>query len=345
MARAVLPNPSARTEWLFASIMDRALHHWGHVLPLDGGPGDQNHADSETDTAIPDVDDDMASLSSPPSASLQPSSLQSRAPALAGQLASALLMFPGDLHLDALFEDHGMSWLVIEDVFALEWATYRRCFPPQPPLAARQRLNRQKCANLIQDLVDDAALPPQSAHFSLQLLDLAHRGSERQENNNHIFDVLSLATTVYILSKTNPAPAQGPQHGRPLADLLATIARLLARRQPHSAPALNTWWTIQQIVSEEYHILEVLKYELATPPPVARIEVFKHTLSLWRQQQLQQSRPPAPFAGTSQLARSRCTNYCGSVRSGPSLYRELQTQSSWGHRLGSSLAHSGYVSN
>ena len=127
-------------------------------------------------TAIPDDDDDIASLSSPPSASLQPSSLQSRAPALAGQLASALLMFPGALDLDALFEDHGMSWLVIEDVFALEWATYRRCFPAQPPLAARQRLNRQKCANLIQDLVDDAALQPQSAHFSLQLLDLAHRG-------------------------------------------------------------------------------------------------------------------------------------------------------------------------
>ena len=75
MARAVLPNLSARAEWLFASIMDRALHHWGHVPPLDGGPGDQNPADSETDTAIPDDDDDIASLSSQTSASLQPSSL------------------------------------------------------------------------------------------------------------------------------------------------------------------------------------------------------------------------------------------------------------------------------
>ena len=118
--------------------------------PLDGGPGDQNPADSETETAIPDVDDDMASLSSPPSASLQPSSLQSRAPALAGQLASALLMFPRDLDLDAPFKHHGMPWLVIEDVFALEWATCRRCFPARPPLAARQRLNRQKCAHLPQ---------------------------------------------------------------------------------------------------------------------------------------------------------------------------------------------------
>ena len=39
MARAVLPNPSARAEWLFAGIIDRALHHWGHVPALDGGPG------------------------------------------------------------------------------------------------------------------------------------------------------------------------------------------------------------------------------------------------------------------------------------------------------------------
>ena len=36
--------PTARTtavkcEWLLAGINDRALHHWGHVLPLDGGPG------------------------------------------------------------------------------------------------------------------------------------------------------------------------------------------------------------------------------------------------------------------------------------------------------------------
>ena len=62
MTRAVLPNPSARAEWLFAGIIDGALHHWGHVLPLDDGPGDQDHADSETDTAIPD--DDIASLAS-----------------------------------------------------------------------------------------------------------------------------------------------------------------------------------------------------------------------------------------------------------------------------------------
>ena len=42
---------------------------------LDGGLGDCDHADSETDTAIPDVDDDIASLASQSFASMQPSSL------------------------------------------------------------------------------------------------------------------------------------------------------------------------------------------------------------------------------------------------------------------------------
>ena len=73
MARAVLPNPLARAEWLFAGIIDGALHHWGHVLPLDGGPGDHDLDDSETDTAVPD--DDIASLASCSFESVQPSSL------------------------------------------------------------------------------------------------------------------------------------------------------------------------------------------------------------------------------------------------------------------------------
>ena len=63
-ARAVLPNPSARAEWLFAGIIDRALHRWGHVPALDGGPGEHDLDDSETDTAIPDDGDDRVSLAS-----------------------------------------------------------------------------------------------------------------------------------------------------------------------------------------------------------------------------------------------------------------------------------------
>ena len=62
MARAVLPNPSARAEWLYAGITDKALHYWGHVPALDRRLGDHDLTDSETDTAIPDDDDDVVSF-------------------------------------------------------------------------------------------------------------------------------------------------------------------------------------------------------------------------------------------------------------------------------------------
>ena len=69
-------------------------------------------------------------------------------------------------------------------------------------------------------------------------------------------------------------------------DLLAAIARLLARHQPHNAPSLHTAWTIQQVRRAEFHILEVLNYELATPTPAAWIEIFERRLSLCDEQQL-----------------------------------------------------------
>ena len=39
-------------------------------------------------------------------------------------------------------------------------------------------------------------LPPHSADVPLQLLDLVRAWSERRDNDNHIFDVLSLAAIV-----------------------------------------------------------------------------------------------------------------------------------------------------
>ena len=174
------------------------------------------------------------------------------------------------------------------EMFEVEWATYRRCFPAQPILSALQRYNRRKRAHLLRDLATTVDLPPHSALFSLQLLDLAHRWSEREDNDFHIFDVLPLAATVYISwLRLNPPPAPDRQQpARPLADLLAASAGLLAWRQPHNAPSL------QQVVTEEYRILEVLGCELATHTPAAWIDVFKQRLSLWCQQQLQQSQRP-----------------------------------------------------
>ena len=75
MARAVLLNPSARAEWLFAGISDRALHRWVRDPALDGGPGDHDLGDSETDTAMPD-DDVIVSQASYAHESVWPSILQ-----------------------------------------------------------------------------------------------------------------------------------------------------------------------------------------------------------------------------------------------------------------------------
>ena len=49
---------------LSAGIIDRPLHHWRRVLALDGGPGDHDLDDFETDTATNDDDDDIVSPAS-----------------------------------------------------------------------------------------------------------------------------------------------------------------------------------------------------------------------------------------------------------------------------------------
>ena len=126
--------------------------------------------------------------------------------------------------------------------------------------------------------------------------------------------------------KLNLALALRPkQTDCPLAHLPTTLARLLARRQPHNAPSLHTGW---QIVAEEHRILEVLNYELATHTPAAWIEVFEQRLSLWRQQQLQQSRrpllslvPPSLLAHGAHVIAEVC------VRDQPFT---VDTQSCWG---------------
>ena len=129
MARAVL-----------AGIIGRALHHRGHVPPLDGGPGDHDHADSETDTAD---DDGVASLASYSCESVQPSRLQPPgspqggrgcfwpAMALPHHRADQLLrsiVSPVNLQLKNILEDHGVSGQVDEKL-ALEWGYLSALLP------------------------------------------------------------------------------------------------------------------------------------------------------------------------------------------------------------------------
>ena len=118
-------------------------------------------------------------------------------------------MFLGDVELDALFEDHGVSCMVIEDVLTRQstsGALRSNCH------TQTNRGSTDRCARFLQDLVAAAVLPPHSADFPLQLLDFAHAWSERRDKNIHIFDVLSLAAADCIAIKADPGWAFEPRY-------------------------------------------------------------------------------------------------------------------------------------
>ena len=194
--------------------LTETLHHWGHVRPLDGGPCDHDHADSETDTAIPNDDDDIASLASCSFESVQPSSLQPLGSShhSGWSVSSRRWLFrmtsQTGLSLAVLCHPSALSSKTsLKIMLALEVETHRRCFPAQPTLSALQRYTRRKCAFLLRDLVRAAHLPPHGAHFSQQLLN--HRKwTERADID--INDVHSLAAAVYIHIKLHSEGFQDP---------------------------------------------------------------------------------------------------------------------------------------
>ena len=148
----------------------------------------------------------------------------------------------------------GGSGQVVDEMLALERDTFQRCLPAQPAPSALQRFSRRKCAFLLGDLAATADLPPHSAHFSQQLLDLTHRWwTEREDPDIDITDVHPLAAAVYshimLRSARYPDPARfqlpdTPLEARSLTDLLAAVAALLAGRQPHNAPLLHSARTV-----------------------------------------------------------------------------------------------------
>ena len=234
MTQAVLPNPSAPPEWLLASLTDRALN-WVRAHPLDGVDGDED-ADTGTDTTILD-DDDIASLASQQSTSLQHSSLQSCPFAPLG-LHALSLMFPGGLELDALFEDHGVCSAVIAGSLALERTIYRRCALVQPPLSALQLANRRKSALLLTDLVAAFALPPLTGGFTLQVLDMAHTWSDRSDNDIDLNDILALVAAVYMFIRMDPCMAAAATVSPRASRTAHRSCRASHQAQPHNAPAL-----------------------------------------------------------------------------------------------------------
>ena len=75
MTRAVLPEASARAEWLLAGFIDRVASRWTRAHPLGGGDDDED-ADAGSDTTVPDDDnDDLASFASQQTTAIQTSNL------------------------------------------------------------------------------------------------------------------------------------------------------------------------------------------------------------------------------------------------------------------------------
>ena len=91
-------------------------------------------------------------------------------------------------------------------------------------------------------------------------------------------------------------------------------------------------------------ILEVLNYELATHTPAAWIEVFEQCLSLWCQQQFQQSqRPLLSLVPPSLLAHGAQVIVKRTFGTSPSPWTPDPV--TWELQRGSSLVRSGCVSN
>ena len=127
MTRAVLPNPSARAEWLLASLKDRPLSHWVRAPPLDGstmtvrqtqGQTPPHHLMTTRTSPLPPVNN--------PHHCSTPTS--SRACSSFG--AACFLVYQCGLELETHFGDHGVCSGVITDFLALESVIYERrpCF-------------------------------------------------------------------------------------------------------------------------------------------------------------------------------------------------------------------------
>ena len=269
MARAVLPNPSARAEWLFAGTNDRALHQWGHVPALDGGPGDHDSDDFETDTAIPDDADDIVSqraarmnLCSHQVSNCPVNPVRGGVRLLVDDGAPTQRTGPTASHVNTplrqsppreQFRGQWVSGPQVLDLLALEDDVFQRCLPAQPAPAALQRFNRGKCARLLRDLDATADLPLHCPLFSLQLLDLTHRWWSESEGPD--IDEVAAHTSIKLHSARypDPAPLQLPdprQPARSLTDLLAALAATLGRRQPRNVPPLHTALAVHEVVTD-----------------------------------------------------------------------------------------------
>ena len=224
--RAVLPNPSARAEWLLAAQTELSVI--GSEPPAHDGRDDDDDDDSDTgtDTTTPDDDNEFTGQQSTPARLLE---------------------------LEALFQDHGVCSGLVIDSLALERVLHEQRALAQPLPSAIHLDQRQR--GPISCLI---SLSP----LLFQVLDTTHIWSGNDSDVIEPDDILALAAAVNVLIKLHLSPQQSK--ARTLPELLTAVAALLARPQPDDALVLHSACTIQQVTHIEFRMLEQLGQELAT---------------------------------------------------------------------------------
>ena len=237
--RAVLPNPSAREEWLLAGLEDRALRHWARAPPLDRGYSDDD-ADTGTDTTTPDDDsEDTATLTGHQSTPLQPPHFEPCSLAPLGLSVHRCTRVTWSLALST--ETMAYALKSLPTSLALERAVWPT---GEGALASCQILPLLMASHLT------------SVGLLFKFLTW-HSWSDNDARIITLDDILALAASVYMFIQLDPPLPQQRYH-RTLPELLAAVAEHLTRQQPSDVPVLHTARAIQQVTRVEFQILEVL---------------------------------------------------------------------------------------
>ena len=169
-------------------IIDRALHHWGHVPALDGGlecttltstaPTLTQHFQMSMTTSHPSrvFFRNLCSLPVSGRSVLLFCLVPRFAPPLLFQAVRMACPFDqglqldsqwssGDLYFEISLEDHGVSRQLVLDKVALQISVWQRCHPLQLALTAHQLLRRREGARILGDTA-----PSQEAFFLAQAL-------------------------------------------------------------------------------------------------------------------------------------------------------------------------------
>ena len=250
LERAVLPNPSVRAEWLLVRLIDRALNRWGHAALLDGGDGEDDKVHSETDTALPDDDDDhnIASLASQPSSSLQPSRFQVVPACSRGSVGFLFLVVSGLLRARRSLPKPRRRARSLRTCLPLERAVHWGTLRDSSLSQAYRSSTGRNCARF-----QLTSLPPPFSRLTV-LISLFNfwngpmRGLKGETMTSTSSFFPWLPQSLFFI-KTDPWWAQQSRYTRPLPELLAAVAGLLARREPHNAPTLHATSTVHSDVA------------------------------------------------------------------------------------------------